>query len=412
MRQKKPRVNWFLILLLVVLILIVSYLDRFIIPTVESPLIPTSTPTRQSISYVTEAEQLAADGKFIQAIDAYTEAIRLDPTNVALYIAIARAQVFAGRYDDALIYSSDALLLSPNNSAAFAVRAWALTRKGDLEEADRVIQEAIQIEPGNGIAHAYYAILLGNMYEQNRGPYVDPIQVAIDESNTAMALAPDKLEVRWARGYILSITGNYELAIQQYLAAIEINPNISQLHLELGVAYRQISNIDLAVQEYTLANTYNPSDPMPDLYISRAWALVGEWAKAVQSAEDAVMDAPTDPYMRGNWAYMLYENFEWPAADEQYMLTIFGGQTEDGQTIPALPISGDPWVSRYFYTYALLLSDLGRCSEVLSLTQVILAALPSDEFAVYNSEYAIAACENAPTAVPSRTPTPGITPTP
>jgi tetratricopeptide (TPR) repeat protein len=412
MRQKKPRVNWFLVVLLVVLILIVSYLDRFVIPTVESPFIPTPTVTRQPESYVSEAEQFAEQGKFIQAIDAYTQAIRLDPDNATLYIAIARAQVFAGRYDDALVNASDALLLSSDNSMAYAVRAWALTRKGDLEEADRVIQESLRLEPGNGIAHAYYAFLLGNMFEQNTGPYVDPIQLAIDESNTAMALASDKLEVRWARAYVLLITGNNELAIQQYLAAIEINPNISQLHLELGIAYRQISNIDLAVQEYTLANTYNPSDPLPDLYISRAWASVGQWAKAVQSAEDAVRDAPADPYMRGNWAYMLYENFEWPAADEQYTLTIFGGQSEDGQIIPALPISGDVWVSRYFYTYALLLADLGRCSEVLSLTQVILAALPSDEFAVYNSEFALSICSGKPTQMPSATPPTAATPTP
>jgi tetratricopeptide (TPR) repeat protein len=412
MRQKRRRVNWFFLIVLAVLIIIVSYLDRYIIPTVESPFISTTTITRAPESFISEAEGLADNGKFVQAIDVYNQAIRLDPNNPALYIAIARAQVFAGRYDDALVSASDALLLNSDNSMAYAVRAWALTRKGDLEEADRVIQDALRLDPNNGIAHAYYAILLGNMFEQNVGPYVDPIQLAIDESNTAMALNPDRLEVRWARGYILVITGNDELAIQQYLAAIQINPNISQLHLELGVAYRQINNIDLAVQEYTLANTYNPSDPLPDLYISRAWASVGEWAKAVQSAEDAVKDAPTDPYMRGNLAYMLYENLEWPAADEQYKLTIYGGQTEDGQSIIALPISGDTWVSRYYYTYALLLADLGRCSEVLSLTQVILGALPTDEYAVYNSQYALSECENQPTSIPTLRPTPLPTPTP
>ncbi len=168
--------------------------------------------------------------------------------------------------------------------------------------------------------------------------------------------------------------------------------------MELGVAYRQLNNIELAVQEYTLANTYNPSDPLPDLYTSRAWAYVGQLAKAVQSAEDAVRDAPTDPYMRGNLAYMLYENFQWSEADQQYILTLFGGLSEDGQTIPSLPISADPWVARYYYTYALLLADLGRCAEVLSLTQVIMAALPSDDVATFNSEYALAKCENQPTA--------------
>jgi len=407
MRQKRRRVNWFLIILLVVLILLVSYVDRFIIPTVESPFIPTPTITRDPESYMSEAEGLVDEGKFIQAIDIYNEAVRLEPDNTALYIAIAQAQIFAGRYDDALENTSNAILLNPDNSMAYAMRGWALTRQGNLEKADTALQDALRLDPGNGSAHAYYAILLGNMYEQTAGPYVDPITMAIDESNTAMALAPDRLEVRWARGYILSITGNFELAIQQYKAALEINPNISQIHLELGVAYRKINSIDLAVQEYTLANTYNPSDPTPDLYISRAWASVGEFAKAAQSAEDAVGDAPTDPYMRGNWGLMLYELNDWTAADRQFSLAIYGGVTDDGQMIEPLPISGDPWVARYYYTYAILLSLMDRCGDMLALTQQILGALPADEYAVYNSEYARSLCgtntEN-PTPLPSAIP--------
>ena len=225
-----------------------------------------------------------------------------------------------------------------------------------------------------------------------------------------MALASDKLEARWARGYILSITGNYELAIQQYQAAIEINSNISQLHLELGVAYRQVNNFDLAIQEYTLANTYNPSDPIPDMYISRAWAAIGEWAKAVQSAEDAVMDAPTDPYLRGNWAYMLYKNYEWSEADRQYSLALSGGQAEDGQVIEPLQISGDTWVARYYYTYALLLANLDRCAEVLSLTQVILTAFAGDPDAVYNAEYALSQCSGKTQVIPTATLGPQQTP--
>jgi tetratricopeptide (TPR) repeat protein len=412
MRQKRRRVNWFLVVVLVVLILIVSYVNRFIIPTVQSPFILTPTVTRGSESYITEADALAAGGKFAQAIDVYNEAIRLEPQNAILYIDIARAQVFAGRYDEALVNASNALLLNPDNATAYAVRAWALTRKGSLDEADQVIQEALRLDPNNGVAHAYYAILLGNMYEQNIGPYVDPITTAIEESNTAVALAPDKLEARWARGYVLFITGNSELAIQQYLAAIDINPNISQLHLELGVAYRSLDLIDQALEEYNRANTLNPSDPLPDLYSSRALASVGKYEQAVQYAQTAVQDAPTDPYMRGNWGYMLYKNFEWPTAAEQFALTISGGETEDGQVIQPLPLSADSWVSRYYYTYAILLADLGRCAEMLSLTQTILTVLPSDEFAVYNSQYAISKCEGGMPIVPTATPQSQSSPTP
>jgi hypothetical protein len=48
----------------------------------------------------------------------------------------------------------------------------------------------------------------------------------------------------------------------------------------------------------------------------------------------------------------------------------------------------------------------------LSLTQVILGALPTDEYAVYNSQYALSECENQPTSIPTLRPTPSPTPTP
>jgi hypothetical protein len=130
---------------------------------------------------------------------------------------------------------------------------------------------------------------------------------------------------------------------------------------------------------------------------------VGEYAKAAQSAEDAIRDAPTDPYMRGNWGYMLYEMNDWIGANEQFSLAIHGGLSEEGQPIPALPISGDTWVSRYYYTYAIVLALLERCGDVLILTQQILGALPADEYAVYNSEYARSLC-NASTVTPSLLP--------
>jgi tetratricopeptide (TPR) repeat protein len=412
MRQKRRRVNWFLVIVLVVLILIVSYLNRFIIPSVESPFVPTPTVTRSSESYITEADTLANQGKFSQAIDVYNEAIRLDPQSAILYIDIARAQVFAGQYDEALVNASNALLLNPDNSMAYAVRAWALTRKGSLDEANTVIQESLRIDPNNGVAHAYYAILLGNMFEQNTGPYLDPITNAIDESNTAIALAPDRLESHWARGYILYITGNSELAIQQYLAAIDINPNISQLHLELGLAYRSLDLTDQALEEYNLANTLNPSDPLPDLYSSRALASVGKFAQAAQYAQTAVQDAPTDPYMRGNWAYMLYKDFEWPAAAQQFALAISGGLTEDGQVIQPLPLSDDDWVARYYYAYAILLAELGRCGEVLPLTQTILSVLPGNEIAIYNSQYALSICQGGTPTTPTVAPGAQSSPTP
>ncbi|MCX7607859.1 MAG: tetratricopeptide repeat protein [Anaerolineales bacterium] len=397
MRKKRRPTNWFVVASLIVLILLVSYLDRFVIPNVPPPFLPTATPTRNPDSYLAEAQALAGEGKFLQAINVYQEAILLKPNEPTLYLELARAQIYAGQYEAAITNASNALLLNPNNALAHAIRGWALTRQEKYDEANQAIQEALRLDPGNGVIHAHYAILLGKMYEKNTGPYTDPLKLAIEESKTALSLASGTMEAHWARGYILYLTGNRELAVEQYRKAIEIQPNIAQLHLELGVVYRSLEMIDEALQEYNLANTLNPSDYLPDLYSSRALAVIGKFSQAVQYAETAMRDNPTDPYVRGNYAYMLYKSYEWSAALEQFRLVVHGGQTEEGQTIEPLPIRNDEWIARYYYAYVILLAETGQCADVLTLTQVIRGALPGNEFAIYNTDYALSKCAQIPT---------------
>jgi len=414
MRRRRPRINWFLVITVVILIAVVTYVDRFVLPTAQTPFRATPTVTRDPESYATEAEGLFAEGKLSQAIDTYMEAIRITPGDPALYIAVARVQIFAGKYNDALINAENSLLLNPNSSMAQAVRGWALTQKGDYTAADDSLKNALRLDPNNGLAHAYDAFLYGRMFENSAGPYIDPIQTGIDESRTATSLAPNSLEAHWARAYIYQLTNNRELAIQEYLAAININKNISQIHLELGVTYKSLEVIDQAIQQYTLANTLNPSDYLPELYSSRALASVGQYIQAEQYAGAAVQDAPTDPYLRGNWGYMLYKNNEWPTAIEQLSLTINGGKTADGQAIlPLPPTNNDTWIATYYYTYAIVLAQSDRCSEALPLTQTILDAFRVNEYAVYNAQFAQNLCgESIGTPNPKASATPGTTPTP
>jgi tetratricopeptide (TPR) repeat protein len=414
MRRRRPRINWFLVVFMVILIAIVTYFDRFVLPTAQTPFMPTPTVTRDPESYVTEAEGLFNEGKLLQAIDIYMEAIRIRPNDPALYIAVARVQIFAGKYEDALVNAENSLLLNANSSMAQAVRGWAETQKGDYTGADVSMQNALRLDPNNGLAHAYDAFLYGKMAETSSGPKINPIQTAIDESRTATTLAPNSLEAHWARAYIYQLTDNRELAVQEYLAAININKNISEIHLQLGVTYKALGVIDQAVQQYTLANTLNPSDYRPELYSSRALASIGQYIQAEQYANAAVQDAPTDPYLHGNWGYMLYKNNQWPAAIEQFSLTIKGGKTADGQTVqPVTTTNTDAWIPIYYFTYALVLAQSDRCSEALPLTQTILDAYRSNDIAVYNARYAQDFCaKNIGTASPKASATPGPSPTP
>jgi tetratricopeptide (TPR) repeat protein len=410
MRQRKPKINWFLIGLLVLMIAVVTYIDRYILPTAQTPFIPTATATRNPESYLSEAEALFNEGKLLQAINTYLEAVRIQPDNPSTYIALARVQVFAGNYEDAQISAEDALLLNPNNSSAYAVLGWALTLKGEYVSADDALKNALRIDPGNGLAHAYNAFLYGKMYEFNAGPYVDPIQTAIDESKTALTLAPDSLEAHWARAYIFQLTSveNREQAIQEYLAAIAINPKISEIHLELGTVYKAISSYGDAIKEYNLANTLNPTDYRPNLYSSRAEFAATEYGKAEQYAKLAVSTLPTDAYLRGNWGYMLYKNNDLLSALEQLQLAVEGGSTSDGQVIqPISPTSDDLWIAKYYYVYGYTLAMTDQCADALLLTQKILNYFRTDPLAQVIVDDVLSYCSEHPgtnTSPPAATP--------
>ncbi len=121
-RQKRP--NWFLISLLVLLIAGFTYMDRFIIPTYQSPFVATPTITPPPEQYITQAQDLFNQGKLSQAIDAYKQAQALKPNDPSIYVAMAQLQVFAGDYKDAQTNAEDALLLNSNLSEANAVRVF------------------------------------------------------------------------------------------------------------------------------------------------------------------------------------------------------------------------------------------------------------------------------------------------
>ena len=415
MNRRRKRPNYFGWTIFGLVVLFGYFFNQVYLPSQPNPFEATPTVTRSPESYMTEAEQLYLEGKLSQTIDAYQSAINVSPQDPTLYIAIARTQVFAGQYDDAVSNAQNALLLSPNNARAYAILAWALDfQDGKNDEALDAIQRAIEIDPNYAIAHAYYAeILIDSGLFEN-------FEKAAEESRIALGLDPNLLETRRARGYILENTGNYEEAIREYEAAIEINPNISTLYIELGRNYRFLQVYDKAITAFTRANTLNPPDPLPDYLISRTHATTGAYAQALQYAETAVKDDPDNARFRGNWGVMFHRNFFYEESVEQLDLAIHGGKTEEGLEIVGIPLSDDPNVVEFYFTYGLALARTYQCGEALKIAQQLQAKIVDDENVAFAASEIIRICQEnldnpvveTPTPAADETPTGEITPTP
>ncbi len=415
-KRRKP-INYFNVLFLTILVGVSLYLAPFV-TTVETPWNPTPTPTRSPESFMTEAEQFFAQGKLSQAIQSYQQAIASAPSNpgnAAVYVNMARAQVWAGQYQEAQANAENALLLNPNSSMAYAVRGWALSNQQDFLNAESSLKRALELDPNNALAHAYYAELLVDQYFINQGD-PDIVERMSEESRVALSLGGGTVEAHYARGYVLEATANHEEAISEYQAAIAINGNIAKIYLALGRSYRLAGVYDQAVDALSRADTLNPADPTPDLLISRIYYTTGSFAKAEQYAQQALRDSPGDPNLHGNLGLMYYKNFKYPEAVQELGFFVNGGTTEEGLVIPPTELTPDSLrVIEYYFTYGLALTKLipPQCADALLIAQKILARIPGNEVAVFNANEIYNRC--TPAADSPATDEPGsldITPTP
>jgi tetratricopeptide (TPR) repeat protein len=391
MMRRKKRSNPWSIIVLVGLVAGALYFNQVVVPAIPPLFIPTPTPTRSPESFITDAENQLKEGKIVLAIEAYQTAIQVNPKNAALYLTLARLQISTGDYPGALINAENALLVNSNNSMAQAIRGWILGFQEDYLQAESALNRAIELDPGNGTAYAFYAEVLANKSIGGLGD-LGTIDKAIEFSRKAQDLAPGAMETHRARGFVLEYTGNYAEAVPEFEAAIAISPNIADLHLALGRNYRYLEQYDRAVEEFNRANALNPADPLPDGYTSRTYATVGEFAKAVQYAQQAVIDEPDNPNWYGNLGVMFARNQQNQEAVDALRLAIRGGIGENGTSVEGIPLNYGR-IAEYYSTFGLTLARLGECGEALQISQSLQQGVPNDEIAAFNAEEIITTCK-------------------
>lgn len=404
MNKRKRRSNPWLIFLLLIGIGFLVYINVVWIPTIPPPFVPTPTPTRDPQSFSQEAEAYLAEGQVGMAMESLEAAIDANPQEVSNYLTLAKLQIYRGEYEQARENAENALLLDKTRPYAFALLAWSKGYLGEYLDGIADVEAALDLDPNDAFAHAIYALILARQVVNNVGE-IDTLDLAIEHSREALNLNPNLLEARWARGYVLEITSNYEEAVQQLEAAIEIDDTIGDLHLALGRNYFTLEDYIGAIDEFTSAYRYNPGDSAPNWYISQVYARQGEFAKAIQYAEQAVSDEPDDPYMHANLGTMFYRDLRYNQAIEELELAVRGGTTAEGVIVEGIPLDYNMTVIEFYSRYGLSLARVNRCSEAVQVATAMLQTVPDDETAVYNAEEMINICqefqENPPTPTPT-----------
>jgi tetratricopeptide (TPR) repeat protein len=119
--------------------------------------------------------------QYADAESEYRAAVRLDPQNADVHVAISRALNGQRKSDEALAETREALRLNPNNDAAHNTLGFVLGEKDDWDGEIAEEREALRLNPNNDAAHADLGFALEKKGDR---------QGALEEYRAAYTLDP------------------------------------------------------------------------------------------------------------------------------------------------------------------------------------------------------------------------------
>ena len=437
-RKPRHQSNPYRIAIMIGIVLVMLMILRSLNLGSISPMFTaTATPTRTLASFAEEGETYFIAGDLEKAIEAYKQAVALDPTNADLQAELVRIMVYSStlitvdeqrltRLNDALATINTAIEQEPDNSMVHAVKAFTLDwlsdpnlgmedRTGLLTEAEQQVIAAIQLDNQNDLALAYYAEIL-----------VDQQKWIQAEQNISQALerAPDLMDVHRINGYVQESLGNYTQAIAEYEEAIRINPNLTFIYLRIGANYRRlgakgeasinnpmyISALDYFDKAAMINEQLGVNDPIPYFSIATTYTQMGQFLQAGRNARKGLNFDPgnADAYGRLGIVYHRARNYE--GAILAFVCSISGCTAEQSCEVRQCTPDVDPMVAvqglplsagtvDYYLTYGAVLAGMhrtvnGYCEEAMRVMRMVRQDYSSDPIIMQNITESEAICRS------------------
>ncbi|HUV16496.1 MAG TPA: tetratricopeptide repeat protein [Pelolinea sp.] len=417
-RKSRRESNPFRIAMMIGIALVMLMVLRNLNQGAITPMfMPTPTPTRTLASFAEEGETYFVAGDLDKAIEAYKQAVSSDPSNVDLQAELARIMVYSStlltideerlsRLNEALATINAAIDAVPENSMVHAVKAFILDWLSDpnlavenqetlLTQAEQEVVYAIQLDNQNDLALAYYAEIL-----------VDQQKWIQAEQNIRQAVerAPELMDVHRINGYVQESLGNYGQAIDEYIEATRINPNLTFIYLRIGANYRKLTQYQKALEYFEKAAVINEqlgvNDPIPYFSIATTYVQMGEFFSAGLNARKGLNFDPNnaDAYGRLGIVYHRARNYEGAipsfacatrgcAAEQSCEVRQCDPTVDPMVDVPGLPLSAG--TVDYYLTYGAVLAGMHRpqngfCEEAMEILRLVRQDYSDDPIIMQN----------------------------
>jgi tetratricopeptide (TPR) repeat protein len=444
--------------LLALLIVAVYFATGLYSGTVSNPFSPTPTSTRTANSLELEGQAFFDAGNLEASILAYQSVTSVAPGDAFIWAALARIQAYSSRLqtseqdrlvrlEEARASAEQAVTLAPEESEVLAIYAfvldWYATNQlvedgqAQLNLAEQKALLALTLNPNDALALAFYAEILIDQGKWNQaGQYIQQ----------ALQRGTELMDAHRVYAYYLESTLNYSQAIEEYQAALEINPNLTFLYISIGQNYRalafrstipsqQNALYEQGLEYFAKASRLNEQleiqDPLPYVAIAKTYAQMGEFFAAARNALKAIEIEPDNADLYGQLGniYKRGRNYETsiialkcavrgcsPAESCEARGGCLAG--DSGTTVTGLPLT--PVSATYYLDYGSVLAAFSPkypayCIVAVDVLTQLIDAYGEDPTIRFNAEDGLAICSSvaiSQTQTPTLYPTSTALPTP
>jgi tetratricopeptide (TPR) repeat protein len=180
---------------------------------------------------------LLQHGKVEPAVQVFSAAVSDLPSSWKLRIGLGSAYYLASEYENAAWTLLEAVKLRPDSAAAWYLLGEAYDSAPSLQrEIEAAFASYLETAPRDPGAYYHYgAILFQRAQADGRTDH----QKAIQNLNQALRLNPNLAEVHFELGLIALAEGKTEQSIAELQKSINLEPGFAAAHYRLGLVYKR-----------------------------------------------------------------------------------------------------------------------------------------------------------------------------